>query len=326
MKTVFTSQQVFHVWASQSQDEGRGGNVSFRDKALFSYSAMIARFADTVSGERVALVTADKYSVTTTRHCSAARQAVRHVRVFVVPDVCPTQSEHSTNLARLVLDYRDEVSRAMRARKLPYYLTQEEGGEIELSSNNCLFRLARDCAEYARAFGLIDPALDWQADSLRIFEKWRASQTPEAIDKREKEREAARKREDAARLKEEAERGARVLAWQSGGADLFPRDIQALPHALLRFSPDGERLETSHGASVPLCEAKKAFRHVALQRQKAAPRFFGASDAPRVGHFSLNAICENGDFRVGCHTIEYQEAARLAAEIGFNWQGFLIEA
>jgi hypothetical protein len=46
----------------------------------------------------------------------------------------------------------------------------------------------------------------------------------------------------------------------------------------------------------------------------------------RVGAFDLSHISENGDFRVGCHTIEYQEAARLAAEIGFNWQGFLIEA
>jgi hypothetical protein len=45
-----------------------------------------------------------------------------------------------------------------------------------------------------------------------------------------------------------------------------------------------------------------------------------------VGAFALAHISENGDFRVGCHTIEYQEAARLAAAIGFNWQGFLIEA
>lgn len=318
MKTVFTSQQVFHVWAAQSQYEGRGGNVSFREKALFSYRAMIARFADTVTGERVALITSRKYSVTTTGHCSAARRALRHVRVFVVPEVFPTQSEHSNNLAHLVLDYQGEVSRAMRARKLPYYTTQGEGGEIERGAEKYLFRMARDCAEYAQAFGLPDPALDWQADSLRIFEKWRGSQTPEAIAKREKEREAARKREEAARLKEEAERGARVLAWQNGGADLFPRDIQALPYALLRVSPDGESLETSHGASVPLCEAKKAFRLIALQRQQAAPRFFGASDAPRVGHFSLNAICENGDFRAGCHKIRFEEAARIAALIGFD--------
>jgi hypothetical protein len=320
MKTVFTSKQVFHEWAAQSQYEGRGGNVSFRDEALYSYGVMIARFAFTVSGARVALVTSRKYSVTTSRHCSAAHQALRHVRVFVVPEIFPTKWEHSNNLAHLVAEYQGEVSRAMRARKLPYYLTKEEGGEIELSSDNYLFRLTRDCSEYAHAFGLPDPALDWQADSLRIFDKWLGSQTPETIAKREKEREAAH----AAGLKEEAKRGARVLAWQNGGADLFPRDIQALPHALLRVSPDGDILETSHGASVPLCDAKRLF---ALISKDIRSHVRGAWEHGfRVGAYELSHISENGDFRVGCHSIKYEEAARLAVEIGFSWQGFVIEA
>jgi hypothetical protein len=304
---------VFHVWAAQSQYEGRAGNVSFREKALYSYRAMIARFADTVTGERVALITSRKYSVTTSRHCSAARQALRHVRVFVVPHVDPLWRDNEANLAHLVAEYQGEVSRAMRARKLPSFL--EEFSE----SSNAFERLARDCAEYAQAFGLPDPAFDWQADSLRILEKFQRGQTPEAIAKREKEREAARKREEAAGLKEEAERGARVLAWQNGGADLFPRDIKALPHALLRVSFDGLTLETSHGASVPLEDAKRLFAFISRKGPEKS-RAWRASNCAKVnaGPYELREVLENGDFRIGCHTIEYQEAARLAAEIGFN--------
>jgi hypothetical protein len=314
MKTVFTSQQVFHVWAAQSQYEGRGGNVSFREKALYSYRAMIARFAETVTGERVALITSRKYSVTTSGHCSAARQALRHVRVFVVPHVDPLGSDSDANLAHLVAEYRGEVSRAMRARKLPYYITQDEGGDIELSADNYLSRLARDCSEYAQAFGLPDPALDWQADSLRIFEKWRGSQTPEAIARREKAK-AKRAVADRAKAEKQAqERAGRIEAWRNGGAPLWRADLDAMPCALLRVV--GDTLQTSHGASVPLRDAKRLFALISQDMRSHVRRAW--EHGFRVGNYTLSHISENGDFRVGCHTIEYKEAARLAAEIGFN--------
>jgi hypothetical protein len=86
----------------------------------------------------------------------------------------------------------------------------------------------------------------------------------------------------------------------------------------------GETLETSHGARVPLRDAKRLF---ALISQDIRSHVRGAWERGfRVGAYELSHISENGDFRVGCHSIKYEEAARLAAEIGFSWQGFLIEA
>lgn len=78
MKTVFNSApEVTHIWAAQNQSEGRAGNVFFRDSIIYSYGHHfpMARIYTLDTGDRVALFNPNRYSVSTARHQSLARQA-----------------------------------------------------------------------------------------------------------------------------------------------------------------------------------------------------------------------------------------------------------
>jgi hypothetical protein len=358
MKTVFSGREIFHIFAAQKQSEGRTGNrnVSFRDAVLFSYSKPIARIVpETSHGSKVALITSRKFSITTSGHTRAASSALSHFRVFYVP-LIHLGEKQGVNINYLWDIYSKAVSENMKALKLPWWIEETTEGLKPKRDYNPLRDLARDVEDFAECFGLgaydgfggYGAEKTWMEDTRRIIAHHAAriarQNTPQAIAKRERGRakraaqnveksrqEAARRahfekeREEREAL-EDATRAERIEAWRKGGAALYPRDLQKLQGALLRVK--GETLETSHGARVPLEDAKRVFAFI-TRGLAIAPNMPGEKSYKTklaIGQYSLDEIFANGDFRAGCHSIKYEEAARLAAEIGFSWQGFLIEA
>jgi len=74
-------------------------------------------------------------------------------------------------------------------------------------------------------------------------------------------------------------------------------------------------LETSQRASVPLPHAIRAFRF--LKRCKESGRAWHKNGhAIRVGHFQIDSIEPSGNFRAGCHRINWAEVERLALALG----------
>lgn len=81
MKQVFTGREVPHIFAAQSQPRGRNSNDSlwFEGATLYSYRQPIARFYGDAC-----LVSADSFSVTTSKHQSWARYALNHIETHSV--------------------------------------------------------------------------------------------------------------------------------------------------------------------------------------------------------------------------------------------------
>lgn len=341
MKTRFSVSEIFHIFAAQKQGEGatqkstgQGGIsgtgaapfgnvrgvpfVSFSGNVLCSYRAPIARILPGVTdseGRGVAFVTSQNYSVTASGHVSAARYALNHFRLFVVPDVLAKHFwEHEKNVAHLVAEYQAEIARDLRARKLPFWITDE-------GSRNRYAHLADTINDYAGLFGVNLwetqaqwAGRDWREDTRALIAAHRARDTPEAIARREKAKAKRAVAEKAKAEKQAQERAERIEAWRNGGAPLWRADLEAMPCALLRVV--GDTLQTSHGASVPLRDAKRLFSFIS---QNMGAHVRGAVPVGfKVGAYELSLIEENGDFRVGCHFIKYEEAARLASQIGFN--------
>lgn len=77
MKKVFENRMVAHVWAQQNQSEGRSknGQFYFRGKTIFSYrdSWPLATFLK--NGD--VLLNSQRYSVTTSKHLSYVRNALK---------------------------------------------------------------------------------------------------------------------------------------------------------------------------------------------------------------------------------------------------------
>ncbi len=137
---------------------------------------------------------------------------------------------------------------------------------------------------------------------------------------------------EAERQRQEAERAERIAERQRSEAERAALDEAAKADWLAgRYNPrrpyfdapsggaalriNGDTLETSHGAEVPLSHAIKVFRFVKLLREKGESwRRNGRT--VRVGHFQVDRVDSTGDFVAGCHFISWPEVERVAKLAG----------
>lgn len=84
MKKVFTNREVPHVWAQQTQEEGKGSNIFFEGATIYSYGRHFP--IATIEGDDV-LFTLRSYSNTTAKHKSSTLSAVSHKNIIYCKDV-----------------------------------------------------------------------------------------------------------------------------------------------------------------------------------------------------------------------------------------------
>lgn len=102
-----------------------------------------------------------------------------------------------------------------------------------------------------------------------------------------------------------------LLADAQGGALLRVADVARDDSGAIT----GGRLITSQSAEVPLTHAIRAFRFLKLCREKGtAWRANGKTLA--VGHFRVDSIDAQGNFRAGCHAINWPEVETVARLVG----------
>lgn len=128
---------------------------------------------------------------------------------------------------------------------------------------------------------------------------------------------AASRRHDELRREQEAKRFAEQEAeradWLAGRGLSYRRFSDENGRALLRVK--GDNLETSHGANVPLAHAIKAFPLIKLCREHGRP-WARNGHTMRVGHYQIDSIDTQGNFRAGCHSIGWNEVERIALALG----------
>ena len=287
MRTVFDNDMVAHVWAQQSQSEGRSNSMSFRDTMLFSYAAIIGRFV-THKGKTCVLLSTRSWSVTTSAHQSRAASAVRHISpIFQVIDLGekygrgPSVLQNLKNYAERIINAGKALE---RSRKYKNLLAEE------------LQRLVAEANAYAEFFG-----------SKRRFSSDMDFAQLLAEEKRQATREEKKRKREQERLKQQ-EQGA-VEAWLAGENVIFPY-IWRNDNVRLRVK--GDVLETSLGAQVPLEHCRRV---LALIRSGQTYKHNGHTI--HVGHFRIDEVDENGTVKAGCHTIQKEEIERVAALLGW---------
>lgn len=124
---------------------------------------------------------------------------------------------------------------------------------------------------------------------------------------------AAHELQRIARAKEAFERdAAKRDAWLRGESVSYFRGTDERGGALLRLR--GDNLETSHGATVPLDHAVKAFKAIKRCRDHGVG-WKRNGETIRVGHFQIDTIEPTGDFVAGCHRIGWNEVERIARQL-----------
>jgi hypothetical protein len=318
-RTVVNNAQVPHLWANQSQEHARGnGSISFTGKVLYSYAEPIGALITAPNGETVALLISRTWSVTTSSHQSAARDAVSHLCSFTVPDIHGRYAyangiDHAGNLEYLVKQYNDEVKRLFAKRNAP---------ESWMFSH--LAGLQASATRYAATFNLPEVNLDFTGDTDKINE---FHNTPDKQAKRAAKAERERQYREAEQAAIAARRAAAIAAnaqsvaeWRSCQRSALPYDARLDDEggALVRIN--GDTLQTSLGAEVPLDHAVKVFRRVAMCKS-AGHEWHRNGQTIRVGLFQVDKILADGTFFAGCHRFSWSEIESAARAAGVTTEG-----
>lgn len=305
MKKSFSSiRQVCHVWAQQSQEEGKSGNVYFeRFTDLYSYGShyLAARIHTLPDGDRVALIRSDSYSPSTSGHLSDARSAVSDLMpYFSVPDVRTLNSlENFNHFNDLVIDQVESVLKSIK-------ITNQYDLQWSLER---LFDVLKEANEYFLVAGF--PQLDIPKEMIDLckehlqfrLNRYQELNTPEMIEKREidKLKRDQKQRENELKKLQDA-----IIQWRNGHIHIDRSMLRFIPYVMLRVRDNV--VQTSSGAEVPLNHALRLLTLVERDH---------ARTGERCGHFTLERVYENNEgetiVKIGCHSIKLSEAQSVLA-------------
>jgi len=294
MRTVFSSHnECAHIWASQSQYEGRASRVFFEGEIIYSYGRHfpVARFAPEYGD--IVLFNDRGYSNSTAKHKSVIRAAIpAQYRVIYCDD--PTRPvNHNLGI------WEDKVN----------YLREKFA---ENTRKPTRARLALEIASFTNAARAYCDALKIDAPAFTC------STTDEddareygaiAERKRNASREARRIKQDRIRKLEAAERFALWQAGEnvySGGFELYPTTLRI----------KGEQIETSRGAKIPVDDALKIYP--LLERTKrGGGKLEGGLHNINLGSYRFNSF--DGDtLIVGCHSIAWDQIEKMAIQLNLK--------
>lgn len=306
MKTVFKNhQEVCHIFASRSQNEGRAGNMSFRDGGLFSYGTCIRRFCrEFHSGQEFLLINDTSYSNSTCKHNGYADRALRN---HGLPEF--------------------RIGDRKRGEYLEFCNGPGAGGTLHAYARDQAAECLRK-SKKARTYKAmhLDRAAFWTQEANRIIEFFSlplqlateadldllVQQKEEAYrEHREQLKEIERRRKET-----EEQRIERLApeyeAWKNGANSMHLTDIGRLfPVA---FRVEGDELVSTLGARVPLEDARRAYRFVTSKRGR---RWVANGESCKVGSYQLDSLTES-EIIAGCHHITWAEIERLAPILSDN--------
>jgi hypothetical protein len=235
MKKVFSSaKEVIHIWAQQSQEEGRCSNVFFEGKTIYSYGRHFP--AATFHDNNIVLINSHNYSNTTAKHLNWINRSIPGgYREFHVPD--PSQYvNHSTNTKYYIDQIIDCLTKASKAKgRKQYYINDAASYQDKLQNYIHAFNITPD--EKVNEVLAIPISIDAEIiEQLKEIEK--VKQKALLIEKKEK-----------------------IEDWINGNSQWLPGNIDKV---FLRLN--GDEVETSKGAKVPEKEARILFNFIETGR------------------------------------------------------------
>lgn len=293
---------IEHKWARNTDPDkhGKQGNMSFQGMAACSYATVVAYKYPNKKGDGGICVIAGegiRNSSTTRRHKYAFVRALpeswTRIWVDLKQSYCYTHGEDLTSMpglrraheygktcvAELAEKVKNAKSYVIRARAWETF--QHKRGRV-----NDLGRFLKRADLLPTQYGL-----DWQTEDANLA-RW----TAKVAERRRTKTQREEKSFEEKLVDWRARKRAKLAVWNRG--------------FYLRMSRDKKYVETSHGAIVPVGDARKLFKLCALIRRDAKS-VYSPNPAVGVGHYTLRTIEPNGDCVVGCHTLKYEEMEAL---------------
>lgn len=354
MKTVFKSDEIAHIWAHRGAPYGRSpGNLSFDGDAIKSYSTVIGRRI-TYKGRVAYVVDCARFSNTTSKSQGRVLRAIPDSeKTFAIRSGCRGQDLRFTpaTLAAWFEENAREIGEAMPSRyahkraeqwrettgflqkarevlaffdmgtarldkKLKDRAGQEASAADLLKAHGAKLTAAKEARERRELKECternIKQAQDYIAGKIKPLRYFDLSAYAAAL--------ATLPEPLGTQFRNAVEIGnARLLdEWRKGADVALPHDVPTLLRVEGGQDDSGaiiQEMVTSHGARVPLSDARRTYRFAMLARAKGWHR---NGEKHAIGSYQLDAVNENGVV-AGCHRVSWAEIERFAASQG--WQG-----
>ena len=336
VREVFDNSMLCHVWANETQDQGRSSSLSrdsgkptmfFKGNEIYSYGYhyLAAKIYTNKDGSKYALINSYQYSNSTRKHLNHIYNALKgKMPVYSVPDCSDPSSERNEN--HFNNDIAEMIASLFETRK-KYYSSVESIKSVIDSHNEILSILG------IKKIKLSDKQLN-DLESLES-ERIALNSCPIKNAKRDRVREKRRadlesKFKDKLDYRRNININELITEFREFKRDNITLDIPYNHHAYISWSDrqllerNGIKLdsiesleydilrvnkinvETSRGAEVPL--------HHAIRLLKLILKGDNVTNE-RVGLFTLDSILDDpkGDktIKIGCHKILLSEAVNV---------------
>lgn len=303
MKTVFNNSMVAHIWAQQTQEQGRSNNGQFYFKGptIYSYrdSWPLAHFHE--SG--LILINTQRVSNTTSRHESYVRGALAYddSRIVYIDSV--------RIMERLLEKYTgsdiiaNEITELFKIKVDSALVSASKRKKESTRANdinealNALHTCEKLCKALKQSFPLHDLQEKLKGDSAGII----------AAHKKERE-ELERVRKEAAKTGHDEE----LQKFRNGEPYNSNKLLKYTQDKYMRIK--GESIETSGGAEFPIAHALKAFKLICAIKERGES--YRPDKTIHLGHFKIDMINKNGDVKAGCHYVKWSEIESCAIALG----------
>lgn len=303
MKTVFQTSELAHIWAKQSQSQGRNPahNVFFEGPKIYSYGYHFCMGNIVKPG--IVLINDHNYSKTTAKHLHAVRYAVNHMECI---EVRKPDGSLVDNLKGFIDDIKQNIDKITNIRTRQATKDQAKG-----NLSNVVTRVER----YLEATGLnvkkrlLSGDEKTRTEFILYFEAAKDLQALPALQtKLHKLAKAEARKEEKKKAQLLSDAIIELKAWRAHRGNRFHnfRHIDKLP-VYLRTSEDKGEIETSKGARISYKSGKLLY--AAMQAGK---------DVIGYDLEGYTIISLNGVLKVGCHEIDIKEIERFAKKEGWK--------
>ena len=291
MKKVFSSHnEAAHIWASQSQAEGRAGNIFFENGVIYSYGRHfpVARFAPEYGN--IVLFTSRGYSSSTGKHKGIIRAAIPPSFHVIYCDDPSRPASHNLGIwEKSILRMRGDF--AQSTRKI-------SAGNIAAA----IYQLTSEALAYCEALKIAAP--EWIKDN--DAEKAARAYVSEAAKLRDAKRAIKQEENNRIAALESEERLALWLTGENVNANGFQ-----FSNTLLRIK--GEQIETTRGAKIPVSDALKIYPLLARTKRNGGKIEAGLHSI-NLGAYRFNSF-DGENLIVGCHSIAWAQIEKMAQEL-----------
>lgn len=294
MKTVFSSHnECAHIWASQSQYEGRASRVFFEGQVIYSYGRHfpVARFAPEFGD--VVLFTNRGYSNSTAKHKSLIRSAIPASYRIVYCDDPTRNVEYNLGKWQKAVDYL-RIEFATKKHKITR-------GNLAAD----IYRTCEDAIDYCQALNIEAP--DWTDETNE--ELTARDYVYELAKARDAKRQAAQQERERLAAISAAER---LPLWERG--ESVPLDGFHYHDTILRIK--NENVETSRGARIPVSDAV-AIWPILLRTKKSGKTLDAGLHAIKLGSYRFNSF-DGNTLIVGCHSIAWPQLEKIATQLNLS--------